>query len=128
MGDIHSEFKRAREIRCELVDQIVESPQHSTTRVLAYLTGAESVKTGNFSNWDLICFSALYLAGNLAIVPDFKKEVESVCYKLMEAHYFHGGDFGLYDENILRARFAERLKQIESDITKDNSNTPIETR
>lgn len=108
MVDVHSELKRAREVRCAVVDEIVKSPQDRAKEVLGLLTAGSVVNTGDFSSWDLISFCTLYLASQLAVIPDFKKEVESLAYKLYEAHYFHGGDFDLYDENFILARFKER--------------------
>lgn len=122
MDELHREVKRAREVRCAVVDEVVLAPDKRSSIIYSKL--AESaINTGDFSSWDLICFCTLYLSSQLAVVPDFKKEVESIAYKLYEAHYFHGGDFGLYDENFILARFRERASEIKSGESKDDSNT-----
>lgn len=123
MGDIHTEVKRAREVRCNLVDEVVLPPDKRASAVLAVLSSGSANNTGDFSSWDLICFCTLYLSSQLAIVPDFKKEVEAIAFKLYEAHYFHGGDFELYDENFILTRFRERAREIKSSESKINSDT-----
>lgn len=98
MADLSEKLKRIREIRCECVDETTLNPNQRTQAVLEFLS-----KQGvMLDNWTLICFSIYYLASQLAIVPDLKHEVESLALKLLRAHYFSGGDFGLYDENAIQ--------------------------
>lgn|SRR5574338_331562 len=107
MGDIHSKFKRAREIRCEILDAEVESPQNRTKKII---NGLDKLYKGELNNWDGICFSVMYLASQLSFIPDLKNEVESLALKLMEAHYFSGGFFGLYDEDAINAKVRLKLE------------------
>lgn len=106
MGDLSDKLKRIRELRCQCVDEIVLSPNDRTKKVLSLLGG----KGYEITNWDLICFSVYYLSSQLVIVPDLKQEVESLAVKLMYAHYFSGGDVGLYDEIAIQTLTRTKLE------------------
>lgn len=112
MDELSQKLKRIREIRCECVDETTISPNARTKLVLEVLTQPNMT----LDNWTLICFSTFYLASQLVLIPDLKQEVESLAMKLMHAHYFSGGDFGLYDEEAIQTLTRTKL---EAEINKE---------
>jgi hypothetical protein len=124
MADIRTEFKRTARIRCDVVDEVVKSPEERAKKILL-LIGESANKTGDkIDNWDLICFSCLTLAGQLEVVPDLKNLVQAIAFKIHEAHYFSGQEFGLYDEDSINAKVRIRRTIPESSEREDNGEPP----
>jgi hypothetical protein len=120
VGELHQKLKRAKEIRCECVDKVTESPERRAQKTLKGIQTGEKIE---LDNWDLICFSVLFLSSQLAVIPDLHDEVKSLTLKLMNAHYFQGGEFGLYNGEAVSAM---TKAEFQKDREKDKTGEKIE--
>lgn len=114
MGEVHSDVKRTREIRCACIDERTLSPQNRAHKLFEALQKVDK----DLDNYDIICFAVLFLAGQLAVEPDFAQEVKSLALKLHYNHYFKGGGIGLYDEEAI-TKLTELRLAVEQNKTGD---------
>jgi hypothetical protein len=76
--------------RIARVDGLVDSPKIRAGKVF------QALKPHDFTNWDLICFSVEWLAGQSLVFNWLTGIMKDLASKLYYAHYYMGDEIGLY--------------------------------
>lgn len=83
-------------------------PGERTKRVFTHLA-----KSGQFTNWDLVCFSAEYLASQVGVLPWLETPVKWLIRLVYIAHYIRFEMHSWLDSTVISV--AEASKETGSD-------------